>query len=37
VLARHAALLLGDLLGTRAAPPVLAAALTEIQHAQVND
>lgn len=37
VLARHAALLLADLLGPRPAPPFLTAALAEIERAQLND
>jgi len=36
-LARHAALLLADLLGERPLPPVLTAALAEIERAQLND
>jgi hypothetical protein len=36
-LARHAALLLADLLGGRPPEAVLTAALTEIQHTQLND
>ncbi|GAB2573988.1 hypothetical protein Aab01nite_20710 [Paractinoplanes abujensis] len=36
-LARHAALLLAELLGARPAEPVLTAALSEIQHTQLND
>jgi hypothetical protein len=35
--ARHAALLLADLLGPRPLPPVLTAALAEIKRAQLND
>jgi hypothetical protein len=37
VAARHAALLLADLLGPRPLPPVLTAALFEIECAQLND
>jgi hypothetical protein len=37
VLARHAALLLADLLGVRPAPPFLTAALAEIERTQLND
>jgi hypothetical protein len=37
VAARHAALLLADLLGPRPAPPFLAAALAEIERTEVND
>jgi hypothetical protein len=37
VLARHAALLLADLLGERPIEPVLTAALGEIARAQLND
>ncbi|MGK5678977.1 hypothetical protein [Actinoplanes sp. URMC 104] len=37
VLARHAALLLADLLGSRPPDKVLTAALTEIEHTQLND
>ncbi len=37
VLARHAALLLADLLGPRPAEPIFTAALTEISHTQLND
>ncbi|GIF24742.1 hypothetical protein Ate02nite_74720 [Paractinoplanes tereljensis] len=36
-LARHAALLLADLLGPRPVPPFLTAALAEIERAQLND
>ncbi|MEU4238163.1 hypothetical protein [Actinoplanes sp. NPDC026619] len=36
-LARHAALLLADLLGPRSIPPFLTAALTEIERTQLND
>jgi hypothetical protein len=36
-LARHAALLLADLLGPRPLPPVLTAALSEIERTQLND
>jgi hypothetical protein len=35
--ARHSALLLADLLGPRPLPPVLTAALAEIERAQLND
>jgi hypothetical protein len=37
VLARHAALLMADLLGPRPIPPFLTAALAEIAHTQLND
>jgi hypothetical protein len=37
VLARHAALLMADLLGPRPVPPFLTAALGEIEHTQLND
>jgi hypothetical protein len=37
VLARHAALLLGDLLGGRPVQPFLTAALAEIERTQLND
>jgi len=37
VLARHAALLLADLAGARPVPPVLTAALGEIERVQLND
>jgi hypothetical protein len=37
VLARHAALLMADLLGPRQVPPFLTAALAEIEHTQLND
>lgn len=37
VLARHAALLLADLLGSRPVRPVLTAALAEIERTQLND
>jgi hypothetical protein len=37
VLARHAALLTADLLGTRPAPPFLEATFIEIERAQLND
>jgi hypothetical protein len=37
VLARHAALLMADLLGSRPAPPFLTAALADIERAQLND
>jgi hypothetical protein len=37
VLARHAALLFADLLGPRQPADVLVAALTEIEHTQLND
>lgn len=37
VAARHAALLLADLLGPRPVPPVLTAALAEIERTQLND
>jgi hypothetical protein len=37
VLARHAALLLADLIGTRPAEPWLTAALADIERAQLND
>jgi len=37
VLARHAALLMADLLGPRPIPPFLTAALAEIEHTQLND
>jgi len=37
VAARHAALLLGDLLGGRPAQPFLTAALAEIERTQLND
>jgi hypothetical protein len=37
VLARHAALLTADLLGSRPAPPFLNATFTEIERAQLND
>ena len=37
VLARHAALLLADLLGDAPVPPVLTAALAEIERTQLND
>jgi hypothetical protein len=36
-LARHAALLMADLLGTRPVRPMLTAALAEIEHTQLND
>ena len=36
-LARHAALLLAELLGARPIPPVLTAALAEIERTQLND
>src|SRR5262245_40857506 len=36
-LARHAALLLADLLGSRPVRPFLTAALTEIERTQLND
>lgn len=35
--ARHAALLMADLLGPRPIPPFLTAALGEIEHTQLND
>jgi hypothetical protein len=35
--ARHAALLLAELLGRRPVPPVLTAALAEIERTQLND
>jgi hypothetical protein len=37
VSARHAALLLAHLLGPRPVPPVLVAALAEIERTQLND
>jgi hypothetical protein len=37
VLARHAALLLADLLGQRSVRPFITAALTEIERTQLND
>ena len=37
VLARHAALLIADLLGSHPVPPLLTAALSEIERAQRND
>jgi hypothetical protein len=37
VLARHAALLMADLLGTRPIEPWLTAALADIERAQLND
>ncbi|WP_250001954.1 hypothetical protein [Actinoplanes sp. M2I2] len=37
VLARHAALLLADQLGARPPREILTAALTEIEHTQLND
>jgi hypothetical protein len=37
VLARHAALLFADQLGSRPSADVLVAALTEIEHTQLND
>jgi hypothetical protein len=37
MLARHAALLLADLAGPRPLPPVLTAALAEIERVQLND
>lgn len=37
VTARHAALLLADLLGPRPAPPFLTAALAEIERVQLHD
>ncbi|WP_433297503.1 hypothetical protein ACQP2F_41195 [Actinoplanes sp. CA-030573] len=37
VLARHAALLIADLLGPRPAPPSLTAAMKEIERTQLND
>ena len=37
VRARHAALLMADLLGPRPVPPFLTAALGEIEHTQLND
>jgi hypothetical protein len=37
VLARHAALLLADLLGPRPVEPLLTAALAEIERTQLND
>lgn len=37
VSARHAALLLADLLGSRPLPPVLTATLSEIERTQLND
>jgi hypothetical protein len=37
VLARHAALLFADLLGPRPTAGILTAALTEIEHTQLND
>ncbi|MGX6606238.1 hypothetical protein ACWKSP_29560 [Micromonosporaceae bacterium Da 78-11] len=37
VLARHAALLMADLLGPRPVPPFLTAALAEIERTQLND
>jgi hypothetical protein len=37
VLARHAALLIADLLGPRPAPPFLEATFAEIERAQLND
>lgn len=37
VLARHAALLMADLLGPRPVPPFLTAALGEIERTQLND